>query len=136
MHRGLDLLAVAVGAVELGGDGARFHRVLGSSRRRPSSASLIRPAALMRGPRPKPQVIAVGRSRAAAASSRAAMPGRARRAITRSPWLTRARLSPRSGITSHTVASATRSSSSRRSGSGRVAKKPAGAGPARWRSRP
>ena len=52
------------------------------------------------------------------------MPGRARRAITRSPWVTRARFSPVSGITSHTVASATMSRIASRSGSRRAAKKP------------
>ena len=53
------------------------------------------------------------------------MPGRARRAITRRPCTTRARFSPVSGITSQTVASATRSSSSFRSGSARPANHPA-----------
>ncbi len=96
-----------------------------SSRRSPRSEVLMRPAALMRGPRAKPQVKAVGRSRAAAASSSAAMPGRARRAMTRRPCTTSARFSPVNGITSQTVASATKSSKSLRSGSGRPAKCPA-----------
>ena len=95
-------------------------------RRRPRLESLMRPAALMRGPRAKPQVMAPWDVAAAAASSRAAMPGRARRAMTRRPWATRARLRPCSGMTSQTVARATRSSRSRRSGSGRVGE-PAGA---------
>ncbi len=96
-----------------------------SSRRRPRSASSMRPAALMRGPSAHPSVVAVGISLASEISSRAAMPGRWRLAITFSPCVTRARLTPVSGITSQTVASATRSSSSRRSGSGRVVNQPA-----------
>ena len=47
-----------------------------SSRRRPRSASLMRPAALMRGPSAKPSVWALGTSRICATSISAAMPGR------------------------------------------------------------
>ena len=64
----------------------------------------------MRGPSRKPSVCAVGASFACATSSSAAMPARSRRAITFSPCATSARLRPVSGITSQTVASATRSS--------------------------
>ena len=81
-----------------------------SSRRRPRSASLMRPPALMRGPSAKPQVMAVGLSRVAATSSSAAMPGRSRAPISFRPCTTSARFRPVSGITSQTVASATRSS--------------------------
>ena len=78
----------------------------------------------MRGPSAKPQCMAVGASLRLATSSSAARPGRARLPITRSPCVTSARFSPVSGITSQMVARATRSSSSRRSGSARLAKKP------------
>ncbi len=74
-------------------------------------------------------------ARACATSSSAAIPGRARRAITFSPWQTSARFTPVSGITSQTVASATRSSSASRSGSGRAAKKPSPAQRAHRRHR-
>ena len=60
---------------------------------------------------------------------------RSRRPSTFSPWQTRARLTPVSGITSHTVASATRSSIPIRSGSGRCAKKPGAAQHAHRRDR-
>ena len=65
-----------------------------SSRRRPSPASSIRPAALMRGPSAKPSVCESGTPRAPATSSRAARPARSRRASTRRPWTTKARLRP------------------------------------------
>ena len=68
--------------------------------------------------------MAEGESFAWATSSSAARPGRSRRAITFSPCATSARLTPSSGITSHTVANATRSSSALRSGSGRAANQP------------
>ena len=95
-----------------------------SRRRTPRSACPSRPEALMRGPSAKPSAMAPGAPRTCATSSNAASPGRSRRAMTRRPWVTNARLSPVSGMTSHTVASATRSSSSSRSGSARSANQP------------
>ncbi len=52
------------------------------------------------------------------------MPGRDRRAMIFRPWQTSARFTPVNGITSHTVANATRSSSPSKSGSGRAANQP------------
>ncbi len=71
----------------------------------------------MHGARVKPRVWALTvRGSIPAAAHRAAMPGRGRSRMARSPWATRRRLSPMSGTASATVASATRSIPS--SGSG------------------
>ncbi len=84
----------------------------------------MRPPALIRGPSAKPSVWPDGASRTPATSISAARPGRWRAASAFRPWRTSARFGPVSGTTSHTVASATRSSSGLRSGSALAAKRP------------
>ncbi len=94
------------------------------SSRTPRSARPTRPPALMRGPSAKPRSVAVGSRVRRAASIRAARPTLRRAAITFSPCVTKARLSPLSWATSATVPSATMSSRSSRRGSARLANQP------------
>ena len=96
-----------------------------SNNRKPKSASAMRPEALMRGPSMKPSVCALGISFCPATSSKAASPIRPRLPSTFKPCVTKARLNPVSGMTSHTVASATISSNASKSGSFRRVNQPA-----------
>ena len=96
------------------------------SRRTPRSDLPTRPPALIRGPSAKPRSRHSGARLRRAASARAARPMLRRPAITLSPWVTKARLRPRSWATSATVPSATRSSSSISFGSARLGEEAAG----------
>ena len=89
-------------------------------------ASSMRPRALMRGPRRKPQSVAVTWSgRRLDTWQSAANPGRAAWAIRRKPAATKIRLVCCMGTMSATVATATRSNRLRTSGSGLWRKIPA-----------
>ena len=104
---------------------ARFVGILGGQQPH-AEVRLADPAAGI-DPRPEREAeIGAGRRARSAAPPRRARRGRhcARRAITFSPWATKARLRPRSWATSATVPSATRSSRSISFGSSRPAKKP------------
>ena len=116
-HRRLDLPPLGVQRVQPRRQRRRLVRVVGGEEPRPEVGDADPPAGV--DPRPEHEAEPVGASAPPvipAASASAAIPGRARRAITVSPCRTSARLSPTSGATSATVASATRSRKPRRSG--------------------
>ena len=110
----LDRAPLGVGVVELVGDLApRARRRRSAAARAPASARRRRPAALMRGASRKP-IACASRPPGSVLATRisARRPGLAVAASARSPARTSRRFSPRSGTTSATVASATRSRSS------------------------
>ena len=119
-RRLLDRLPFTVEAVEFGREPGAFGRIVaraGADAR--ASARPMRPPALMRGPEHETEMPWLGRPASRATSISAVSPTFSRRRIAISPLATNARLRPRSGTTSATVPSATRSSCPSRSGSGR-----------------